>query len=228
MATKTNSTVFHLLDLDRTLLDTVALANYLKDIIAKRDVQLSHDIEQEILRHATARTSFFLFEYIANQVGETMFEAYIHELQATAPVEELLLPGALERIAFGKSQPGWSVGILTYGSRRDQMIKLKLVGLQHERHLVTNTAKKGELIASWQLPDGNYKLPIEFGGHIVNTVTLDDDKIIAFADLPGNALGQWVTHASIGGIIELPKIMTNVQPVANLHTSIEYLKTKLV
>jgi hypothetical protein len=225
---KANPTVFHILDLDRTLLDTSKLAHHLKEIIARRDPELARDISIQIAKHLQEGTSFFIFEYIAGQIHHDQFERYINELNYIAPASELLLPGATERIAFAKSRPGWSVGILTYGAPRDQKIKLKLTGLQLERHIITDTPKKGAVIASWKLPNGKYKLPIEFGGHTVDQLTFDDDKFIAFKDLPEDVLGQWITHASIGGTNDMKHLAPNVRPVANLEASIHYLKTKLI
>jgi len=225
---KANPTVFHILDLDRTLLDTSKLAHHLKEIIARHDVRLAEDISKQLTRHAQQQKSFFIFEYITQRVGHEKLDRFVNELNYVAPASELLLPGANERIAFAKSQPGWSVGILTYGSPRDQKIKLKLAGLQMERHLVTDEPKKGSTLASWKLPSGKYKLPIEFGGHTVDILTLDDDKLIAFDGLPDDVFGQWVTHASIGGAVEMQKLPPNIRAVSNLEASIEYLKTKLV
>lgn len=224
---KTNQKVFHVLDLDRTLLDTSKLAHHLKEVIAAHDIKLSKDIHSKIIKHLKENTSFFIFEYIVKKVGNEKLQQYINELQNIAPSLELLLPGAAERIAFSKSQPGWAMGVMTYGSRRDQMIKLKLVGLQMEHLLITNHPYKGEIIASWQRKDGKFKLPIEFGGHVVDVVTLDDDKYIAFKNLPHGALGLWVTHASLGGSTELQRISENVRVVPDLIESIKYLKTKL-
>jgi len=223
---KTNQKVFQVLDLDRTILDTSKLAHYLKEIIAKHDQQLAKAVDDEIKIHFTHHKSFFIFEYIAEKVGEALFRTYIDELEAAAPAKELLLPGAKERIAFAKSRNGWAMGIMTYGSKRDQMIKLKLLGLQLEHLLITDTPYKGEIIASWQLPNGMFQLPIDFGGHIVDVVTLDDDKRIAFEKLPPGAYGQWVTRATLGGLTELKHFSNNVRAVPDLNASITYLKTK--
>lgn len=225
---KASQTVFHILDLDRTLFDTSKLIHHLKEIIARHDPELASDVTKQVAEHTKEGTSFFIFEFIATQIGHEKLDMYINELNYIAPSSELLLPGAAERIAFAKSQPGWSVGILTYGSPRDQKVKLKLAGLQLERHLVTSNPEKGAIIASWRLPIGKYKLPIEFGGHTVDTLTLDDDKLIVFKDLPSDVLGQWVTHASIGGTTDMQNLPANVRPVSDLNESVRYLKTKLI
>ncbi|MES2630947.1 MAG: hypothetical protein V4611_03240 [Patescibacteria group bacterium] len=224
---KPNTKVFQIIDLDRTLLDTAKLAHYLKEIVARHDQKLSENINNEIIKHLAQRKSFFLFEYIAKQVGDEEFKKYIDELHVIAPTIELLLPGAKERIAYAKSQPGWGMGIMTYGSKRDQMIKLKLIDLHLEHLMIVNSPYKGELIASWKLPDGTFKLPIEFGGHIVDIVTLDDDKLIAFEGLPEGAYGQWIAHASLGGSTELQNFSEHIRVVPNLEMSVHYLKTKL-
>jgi hypothetical protein len=224
---KTSQTVFHVLDLDRTLFDTAKLAQRLKEIIAWRNTKLADDINAQIKQHAASKTSFFIFEYIAHQIGHDMLNEYVNELSYIAPAKELLLPGATERIAFAKSQPGWSMGIFTYGSKRDQMIKLRLAGLQMERYIITDTPKKGDILASWKQPNGKYRLPIEFGGHLVDTLTLDDDKLVAFENLPDDVFGQWITKASLGGSTELKKFSNNVRVVRDLKESIEYLKNRL-
>ena len=225
---KTNPTVFHILDLDRTLLNTSKLASHLKEVVAKHNGQLAQDINTQLATYAQQKKSFFIFEYIAQRVGDDMLSEYVDELNYHTPASELLLPGASERIAFAKSQPGWSVGILTYGLPRDQKIKLKLSGLQMERHLIADRPNKGSILASWKLPNGKYKLPIEFGGHTVDTLTLDDDKLVAFNDLPEDVYGQWVARASIGGAVEMQKLPANVHAVPNLEASIRYLNSKLL
>ena len=224
---KVNRKVFQILDLDRTLLNTSTLAHQLKEMVAKNDSQLAKSINDEIMRHQKERTSFFIFEYIAQKIGEEKFHTFIEELHKAAPSMELLLPGAKERINYAKSQPGWGMGIMTYGSKRDQMIKLKLIGLQFEHLLITENPHKGKIISSWQLEDGTFKLPIDFGGHVVDVVTLDDDKLIAFEYLPQGAYGQWITDASLGGSTELMHFSENVRVVPSLEASISYLKTKL-
>ena len=200
---KPSQKVFHILDLDRTLLDTSKLARNLKKIIALHDTKLALAIDDQIKKHAKQQDSFFIFEFIAGQIGNDALNAYVDTLSEEVSPRELLLPGAIERLAFAKSQPGWGAGILTYGATRDQKIKLKLVGLQMERCIVTDTPKKGSIIASWKQPDGKYKLPIEFGGHLVDTLTFDDDKLLAFENVPGDVLCQWITKAAIGGTTEL-------------------------
>jgi hypothetical protein len=224
---KTNRTIFQILDLDRTLLDTPKLVRTLQRIIANEDPQLAETITEQLKQHTAARTSFFIFDFIAEHVGQEKLTEYVNKLNYAAPASELLLPGANDRIAFTKSQPGWSGGILTYGLKRDQTIKLKLVGLQMERYIITNSQKKGELIASWKQANGTYKLPIEFGGHTVDMVTLDDDKFIAFDGLPSDVSGQWITTAAIGGTVEMQKLSSNVRPVTSLQASVDRLSTKL-
>ncbi len=224
---KTDLKVFHVLDLDRTLLNTSKLAHHLKEIIASHDSVLAEDIHNEINKHIDEKTSFFIFEYIASKIGELQFGKYMDELQQINPSLELFLPGALERIAYAKSQPDWAMGIMTYGSERDQMIKLKLLNLQFEHLLVTDSPYKGEIIASWKKPDGSFKLPMEFGGHTVSIVVLDDDKHAAFEHLPDGVYGQWIAHASLGGNTELQSVSGNIRVVADLFGSIAYLKTKL-
>jgi len=224
---KPSQKVFHILDLDRTLLDTSKLSHALKEIIAKDDKSLAQNIHDEALKHAHARTSFFIFEYIAKRVGEEKLKVYLSQLHNELPAKTVFLPGAVERITFAKSKPGWGMGIMTYGSRRDQMIKLKLMGLHHERLLITNTPNKSEIIRQWKQEDGRFKLPLEFGGHTVNTLTLTDDKHVAFENLPAGIHGQWVSRAALGGVNELKYVSSNIRVYSNLERATAHLRQLL-
>jgi hypothetical protein len=220
--------VFHIIDLDRTLIDTSKLAKHLKEIVAIDNPDLALAIENEIQKYAQLNTSFFIFEFIAKHTGYDVLDKYIDELSAVLQASELLLPGAKSRMAFSNSQPEWGMGILTYGSPHDQEIKLKLAGLDSERRMITDNPKKGAVIASWKLPDGTYELPIEFGGQIADVLIFDDDKLVAFDDLPSDVLGQWITRASVDKIDDSQSLPENIQQVADLEASVMYLKTKLV
>lgn len=225
---KTKPSVFHIIDLDRTLLDTSKLAERLRAIVAKNNADLALAIEREVEKYAQLTNSFFMFEYIAINAGHDALESYVEELNATTDVEDLLLPGAVNRMEFATSQPNWEMGILTYGSPHDQEIKLKLVGLDTKHRIITSTPKKGAIIASWKQPDGTYQLPDAFGGHTVDVLTFDDDKLVAFEDLPEDVLGQWITKSSMDSTFESDDLPGNVRAIADLESSIAYLKTKLI
>jgi hypothetical protein len=218
--------VFQILDLDRTLLDTAKLARMVQEIIAVDNPQLSDTIGEKLLLGTAQRASFFMFEYIGLQVGQPKLESYIAELANKVSNDDLLLPGARERIAFGKSQSGWDVGILTYGAIRDQTIKLQLVGLQDEKFIVTDTHQKGRLIASWKSPSGQYQLPHQFGGQAVDSITLDDDTLDSFVGLPSDASGQWITIASTDVSKAPQQLLSNVTPQDDLQASIDFLTTE--
>jgi hypothetical protein len=219
-------TGFQILDLDRTLLDTAKLARMVQKIVAVDDPQLADIIGQKLSLGTAQRASFFMFEFIGQHAGQAKLESYLAELTNTVCADDLLLPGALERIAFGKRQPGWDVGILTYGAPRDQLKKLQLVGLQHEKIIVTDTHQKGRLIASWKLPSGKYQLPPQFGGNVVDYITLDDDTIDSFTGLPSDASGQWITIASTDVTAAPQQLLSTVTPQADLQASIAFLTTK--
>jgi hypothetical protein len=218
--------VFQILDLDRTLLDTAKLAHMVQEIVAVDNPQLSGIIGKKLTLGTAQRASFFMFEFVGQQVGQPKLELYLAELADKVSADNLLLPGARERIAFGKSQPGWDVGILTYGAPRDQLKKLQLVGLQDEKVIVTDTHQKGRFIASWKLPSGQYQLPPQFGGQVVDSVTLDDDTLDSFVGLPSDARGQWITIASTDVTTAPQQLLGNVTPQADLQASIAFLTTE--
>jgi hypothetical protein len=222
-----SKTVFHALDLDRTLFDTSKLVQTLFEALRLEDVQLSEELLHVNQEHEGAGTSFFIFEYLEEKLGDDGLKNLIKSIQDAASPQEFLLPGAQERIAFSTSRPGWGVGIITYGEKTSQTIKLKIGGLDHLPALITDSPQKGALISSWQQEDESYRLPRVFGGGLVDMVVLDDDKKEAFELFPKQALGQWVTNASVGNDRTVGTLPDNVTKVPNLTASIDYLNNTL-
>lgn len=185
--------IFHALDLDRTLFNTALLSEQLESIVAVRIPGFETELHDQMAAHIQRGDSFFIFEYFVSKHGLEALQACIEELRQKVSPEGFLMPGAKERLAFAASQPGWSVGILTYGSSITQSIKIALAGLQGYPHLITDTPRKSEVIATWQQLTGDFLLPEQFGGQTVDLIILDDDKLSAFEGLPENTLGNWLT-----------------------------------
>lgn len=136
--------------------------------------------------------------------------------------EAFLRPGAKERLAFADTvtdaRP--SAGILTYGDEIDQRMKLEIAGLADVPMILSPTPNKSEVLRLWQQSDSAFQLPLEFGAQIVTAITLEDDKLRAFDDMPSGVIGIWVNATNTH---ETPVHLVRVN---NLLESIEYLKNQ--
>jgi hypothetical protein len=207
---------FYLLDLDRTLLDTVKLTEHLFQIVSQHDAQIATELtekaEQDYLRGAP----FAAREEIEARLGAETTDEIERQLLANEQHEQLLLPGALRMIEFARP----NAGILTYGELRGQTMKLKAVRLETLPHLITSHRAKGELISMWHQADGRYRLPVEFGSASVQQVVLVDDRLISFQGIPAQARGYWVTQKP-PTTAEISVVPANVVIVRSLHEVIE-------
>ena len=225
---KTKPSVFHIIDLDRTLFDTSKLITTMRGMIAIGHPEFALVMDEAIAKCSSNGNSFFIFDFIGDNIGQTALSEYVLQLAGTLGASDLLLPGANDRIAFAASQPEWGMGILTFGSPKDQEIKLKLAGLDKHSYIVTDTPEKGAIISSWRLPNGQYQLPKAFGGRVVDILTFDDDKRTAFDNLPEDVLGQWINKESALLERKASALPSNVHAIPDLRSSVEYLKSKLI
>ncbi len=221
---KTN--VFQLIDLDRTLFDTSQFIKFITDEVNNMSPGMGTALDEQFENAYKQGDTFFLLRYLREQYGDTWLEELVSRIVAEHGAGQFLLPGFADRLAFagpmGGSKPRW--GILTYGDLADQIMKLRVAGLEEAPVLLTDTPDKGVLIASWQREDGTYQLPEAFGGHIVDTVTFEDDKLRAFRAMPQNALGVWLTTDENSQELISQEQLTNVLPARDLFASIEILK----
>lgn len=218
--------VFQALDLDRTLFDTHALELKLQEVARQFDPELADELRQESERYTSRGASFPIFRYLRQRLGER-FPAYVTLLKSRVTPDELLCDGAKDRLAFAGSQAGWSGGIITYGDPDGQRLKLELCGLERYPHLITDTVEKGSVFTSWIQPDGTYRLPDELGGHTVDILTLDDDKLAAFNEYPDTAYGVWITPDPDAEKNIPTELSNRVVSAPSLKQSIERLKNLL-
>ncbi len=144
--------------------------------------------------------------------------------------EAFLLPGAQERLVFAETisslSPAW--GILTYGDKIDQILKMRIVGLEDAPIYITNTPNKSEVLHTWKNPKGAFQLPLSYGGQVVDMLTLEDDKLRAFYNLPSGVTGLWVATPGKAGHSEADVSTRDIIPVATLFESIEHLKRRFL
>lgn len=188
--------VFQLIDLDRTLFDTSLFVKAICDSVDVYQPGLGAEIDKQFEESYRLEQSFFALEFIRRQLGRVSYDAFVEDAVHRIDAKSLLLPGAKERLELAESlsdlNPGY--GLLTYSFYpEDQQLKVRLAGLEHIPMYIADTPDKAELIATWQLEDGTFKLPEAFGGQVVDELTLEDDKLRAFTGLPQGVTGFWLT-----------------------------------
>jgi len=220
---------FQLIDLDRTLFDTSKFAKALTDEINQTQPGLGTVLDQEFEAAYKKEETFFMLRFLREQHGDAWFEELVKQVVEREGAESFLLPGTRERLAFAETvtdvSPAW--GILTYGDEVDQVMKMKLVGLENAPVYFTDTPNKAEVIQGWQTEGGKFKLPSAFGGAVVDRLTLEDDKLRAFRHLPPGVLGVWVAPRSKEDPAVSAETGDNVFPAQNLFESIETLRSHL-
>lgn len=222
--------VFQLIDLDRTIFDTSMFAKALTDEINISEPGVGTKLDELFETAYEKEQTFFLLRYLRDERGDAWFEDLVARAMQKIDASSLLLDGVKERLvsADGASshRPAW--GIFTYGDEIDQRMKARLIGMEDVPLFLTDTPDKATVITSWKTTDGTFKLPEEFGGGVVDYITLEDDKIRAFKGLPDGSFGFWVTKnpdanallAEVNGI-DAPAKVVAVSDLSDVTRSIK-------
>jgi hypothetical protein len=187
--------LFQLIDLDRTLFDTAAFSKAITEEVDKQHPGLGAELEQRVEAAYKKEETFFLLRHLRKEYGDAWFESLVASIVENVGAETFLLPGVDKRLALaetlGDRAPSW--GIFTYGDAIDQHLKLRIIGLENAPIYLADTPNKAEVIATWRTPHGAFQLPESLGGALVEQLTLEDDKLRAFQNLPAGVLGVWLT-----------------------------------
>jgi hypothetical protein len=187
--------LFQLIDFDRVLFDTSKFVKLLTDDINVLYPGLGTELDERFEEAYKTEETFFVLTYLREKYGDAWLEERVQSLAERYGAEAFMMPGMTERLVAADSlsshRPSW--GILTFGDEQDQRMKLRLVGLESAPIYFTDTPDKAGIITSWQRTDGRFVLPNAFGGGDVAMVSLEDDKLRAFQNMPENALGIWMT-----------------------------------
>lgn len=222
----TGSKLFQLIDFDRTLFDTSAFAKALTDELDRVEPGLGTVLDEQFEAAYRKEQTFFMLRYFRQQKGDIWFEQLVDRVVGKYGAESFMLPGARERLTFAEKlsseKPSW--GILTYGDVIDQQMKLRIAGLQDASVFITDTPDKGRLIATWQLPGGEFQLPDAFGGGVVDALTFEDDKLRAFQGMPAGVYSFWITADKNAQKRIKDESINTVVPVATLYESMELLE----
>ncbi len=225
----TKPSVFQLIDLDRTLFDTSKFAKALTDEINVTEPGLGTELDDRFEEAYKKEQTFFLMRHLRHKKGDEWFENLVSHVVERYGGEAFLLPGAQERLVFAETissrSPAW--GILTYGDKIDQLLKMRIVGLEDAPLYITNTPNKSEVLHTWKTSKGAFQLPQSYGGEVVDMLTLEDDKLRAFYNLPSGVTGLWVATPGKAGY-SADVSTRGIIPVATLFESIEHLKRRFL
>lgn len=206
-----NISTFYVLDLDRTVYDTIKATELMKGVIALHDTGLAAALEQRFEEYTSQGESFSMRDFIVENVGEEEMQKIEGKYHEMALTQDLLNPGAKELIAYIRAKADAEMGILTYGSELGQAMKIAGArGLEGIRYLITSETFKGALIASWRQDDDLYHLPDELGGYIAKNIVFVDDKPFSFKGLPIDCRGYLVKSVYDAGIEKLPPYVETV------------------
>ncbi len=224
----TTSSLFQLIDLDRTLFNTPLFVEAIADEINKDEPGFGAALQKQFeAAYAEGRT-FFMFRQLRQDQGDVWVEALVARVVEKYGADAFLMPGARKRLKQAElltnETPAW--GILTYGDQVDQYMKVRIIGLENAPMYITRTPHKGSIIADWAQPGGGFKLPEAFGGAVVGRLSLEDDKLAAFYDMPAGVLGLWLTHEARAKEVLADEGLSHVQPVQSLHESVEVLRNR--
>lgn len=221
--------VFQLIDFDRTLFDTTTLIRAIIETIHAQHPEIARELEAQAEASYAEERTFFLLRYLREKWGDEWLEDLVKTIVEERGSADFVLPGAKERLEKADEltthRPSW--GIFTFGDPVDQLLKIRLAGLEEVPLLIASEVNKGRLIQSWQQADGGFVLPNEYGGGVVDTLTFEDDKLSAFVGTPENLMGVWVTQREDAKQHLKESGLQNVVIVPDLHKSLTYLRKNL-
>ncbi len=193
MQENANPKKFFLLDLDRCLLDLNETMRRYNELVTQQYFSIGPRLDRASRTAVVNGDSFDTYKYLAVELGDRAVEELNARFVKSVKSSSLLNPGAkelMEHLALSEHE----YGILTYGSLRWQEFKLRASRLDRVPHLVTSQKEKGNLIASWQRPSGEFSIPGQLLAYIGQpalfpSVILVDDKPDSFTGLPLGARG---------------------------------------
>lgn len=210
---------YYVLDLDRTMLDTIKLMTYMEGVIGLYDASLSVLLRQNFNESSSLGESFSMRDFIVEQVGEDEMQKIEVKLKAITATQDLLMPGAIELMTYIQSLPDVAFGIMTFGSPLGQAMKIEVSGLAEIPFLITQETFKGAVIASWRQDDELYHIPQELGGYVAKKIIFVDDKPFSFRGLPIDCRGYLVKSIFDAGIEDIPPYVQVVDKLTEVITA---------
>jgi hypothetical protein len=201
MAVPSNN-IFFILDLDRTLVKTDELFRLFREAVEENGSipMESFDVGERKYQHTfdvVAYTRRLLDALFGKDEAEQRLGAIHQSFIQKARHEDLRESYARELIAELQEKEK-AFGIITKGGQEWQQFKLEAAALEMIPHLITENARKAEVIHSWHGTEG-FAIPEVLSlapGILYDTVVLLDDKPVSFAGLHQGLIGILVRPLS--------------------------------
>lgn len=215
---------FFVLDLDRCLIDTAALHELFVAIVVENTTISRRQLHDAVRQTELSGGSFDSVAFVQNRLNHAGKPLHMDRLLAwfvsEAGRKECFMPGARDVLKL-LSAHKVPYGIMTYGDELWQRAKLQAAGMSGVPALVTAQKEKGKIIASWQQPNGIFRLPAELSASAscnVDFITLVDDKAISFHGLPSGTDGLYVLPLEGDAQLRSQRgsVPSNVTPVRGL------------
>lgn len=211
---------FYVIDFDRTLVDSDSLLEEFAAKVAEYTDVSTEDIMGADRLAKQKGESFDAARYVRTRLTQRGEGKYWHELSdrfiKDLPAVDVMLPGA-SRLLEAFDRQGCRYGILTYGSPLWQELKIRASGLDEVKRIITTRKEKGRIVAEWQSGGGVFVLPPEFGGGVVQSIVLIDDKAVSFEGFPGApSYGFHVVGEGLGLRAQRGSVPGNVQRLTGL------------
>ena len=213
---------FFVLDFDRTLCDTSYIFNELSRYLEEQHPDLSKGLNEERSRIEETGGSLDVMEALLSIDENMARRAIAGFIDSVDDSSKFLLPGADELLtAIANTGDSW--GIMTFGGRAWQAMKLKLLGFSVDEAIILESKGKGRQIGTWQ-KDGIYQIPSDFGGGIAHEVILVDDKAVEFLGLPLDGARGYMVRKGREELLVSQRgdLPVNVRVIHNLIDIIKY------
>jgi hypothetical protein len=205
------------LDLDQTMLDTDMFFDQTAVVCKREDITGGQDLHAVRAEIEASGGSFDTFGYLAGQgASDEELDGLATILGDNQEGREYLFADTPDFLNILNEHGDPSL-VVTYGSMRTQLPKLRATGLDSMPYLITPIKKKGDLIQTWV--DDGYKVTSDNGHKLEGgLVLLVDDKPGSFAGLPEDSTGYLVQRkppkpSQMGTV---PDRITKVQDLATI------------
>ena len=173
-----------LLDLDRTLASVEESMTVVESVCVRLDLDYTKIVKAKKLAENEG------ISFVVTDVVKLHWPEQYHNFCSS--MQAIQHPGAVytdaQKFIAKLDEKKLPFVIITYGDPVWQTMKLELGGLIGRAHTICDIPEKSELLASWHIGDG-FKIPTSQGIFNAESVTLVDDKAVAFLGLPNKVTG---------------------------------------
>lgn len=222
---------FVVVDFDRCLGDTYELYVLFEEILLSVTNITAEDMRTITSKVEESGGSFSVADYAKIELSRTKhsvdWEEFVDIFIAKARArDDMLMPGAqafLQELR-NKSLP---FGILTFGDIEWQRVKLIATQLDYIPLIITDSVKKGYLLASWCRADGKFAIPDVLTPNysiVASKLVFVDDKATSFDGLPGGCSGfQFIPYGVAAVKSQLGDLPKNAQKIGSLAEVLNFI-----